>query len=163
MTNPLLQPDDRFRPTTFGSGENPFAEGDAVLDAEAARGTRAENNFAPTAADAGRPFLPQYVVTAEHRGWLLLLIDSVSMLAAGFGLLVVWTGYVLPLLGIIPAVTVINLAADDLRMMRLGGRNPEGRTLTIIALILAAVLAVGLSVMCGLFYFWQFELFPESM
>lgn len=162
MTNPLLQPDDRFRPKKVA--DDTFSEGDGVLEADAARaGARQANTFAAAAADSSRPFLPQYVMTAEHRGWLLLLIDGISLAAGCIGIFVYWTGYILPLLGIIPAVTVIFLAADDLRMMQLGGRNPEGRGLTIAALIIAAFLTIGISVMCGLFAYWRISVIPEWM
>jgi hypothetical protein len=166
MTNPLLQPDDRFRPKklTDADDANPFSEGDGVLEADAARaGARQGNTFAAAAADTSRPFLPQYITTAEHRGWLLLFIDGISLAAGCVGIFVYWMGYVLPLLGIIPAVTVIFLAADDLRMMRLGGRDPAGRGLTILALIIAALLTLGISAMCGLFAYWRISLMPEWM
>ncbi len=164
MSNPLLQPDDRFRPKKVADDANPFSEGDGVLEADAARaGARQANTFAAAAADTSRPFLPQYIATAEHRGWLLLFIDAISLAAAGVGIFVFWAGYVLPLLGIIPAVTVIFLAAEDLRMMRLGGRNPEGRGLTIAALLIAALLTIGLSAMCGMFAYFEWSLLPEWM
>jgi|GEM_PF-6101401 len=163
MSNPLLTPDDRFRPKKVEDLQaNPFSEGDAVLEAsDAAAGARQNNTFAPGAADSSRPFLPQYVMTAEHRGRLLLLLDGISLVAGCFGALVMWMGYVLPLLGIVPAVTVIFLAADDLRTMRLGARNPEGRGITLFALIFAALLTVSLAVMCGLFAWWRVGLLPD--
>lgn len=164
MTNPLLRPDDRFRPKKVAehTEANPFSEGDAVLEAEAALAARAANSFAPAAsADSSRPYLPQYQVTAEHRGWLLLLLDMISLGACLLGVLVMWLGYILPLMGIVPGVVVVFLAADDLRMMRLGGRNPEGRGLTIVALVLGAVIPLVIGVMCGLFYYFGWSLFPD--
>jgi hypothetical protein len=163
MTNPLLRPDDpRFKPKKVADDAeaNPFSEGDAVLDAEATAPNRSENTFAPAANDSSRPFLPQYVVTAEHRGWLLLLLDLISLGACLLGVLVNLIGYVLPLLGIMPAVVVVFLAAEDLRMMRLGGRNPDGRSMTLLALVVGAILTIAIATMCGLFYYFNFSLFP---
>lgn len=164
MTNPLLRPDDpRFRPKKIGehADANPFSEGDAVLEAEAGSAARNANSFAPPAADSSRPFLPQYQVTAEHRAWLFLALDGISLSLCALGLFVTWIGYVLPLLGIVPAVVVVFLAADDLRMMRLGGRNPEGRGLTILALVLGAIIPLAIGLMCGLFFYFQWSLLPD--
>jgi hypothetical protein len=164
MTNPLLRPDDRFRPKKIAeqAEANPFSEGDAVLEAEAAAAARNSNSFAPAGSgDTSRPYLPQYQTTAEHRAWLLLALDGISLFAGLMGVLVMWLGYLIPLLGIVPAVVAFFLAADDLRMMRLGGRNPDGRSLTILALVLGVVFPVAIGVMCGLFYYFEWSLFPD--
>jgi hypothetical protein len=165
MSNPLLTPDDRFRPRKVEDlRDNPFQEGDAILDAsEAAEAARQQNTFAPGAADSSRPFLPQYETTANHRGVLLLVLDAVSLFAGCLGVFVAWLGYALPLLGIVPAVTVFFLAADDLRTMRLGARNPEGRVMTLFALIFAAILMLSIGAMCGLFAWWGIPVLPEWM
>ena len=165
MSNPLLTPDDRFRPRKVEDlRDNPFQEGDAILDAsEAAEAARQQNTFAPGAADSSRPFLPQYETTANHRGALLLALDAVSLFAGCLGVFVAWLGYALPLLGIVPAVTVFFLAADDLRTMRLGARNPEGRVMTLFALIFAAILMLSIGAMCGLFAWWGIPVLPEWM
>ena len=165
MSNPLLTPDDRFRPKKVEDLKgNPFQEGDAVLEAaEAAETARRDNTFAPGAADSSRPFLPQYVTTAEHRGVLLLALDGLSLVAGCLGFLAAFLGYVLPLLGLVPAVAVLFMAADDLRMMRLGGRNPEGRLMTVFSLIFAVILIVVISAMCGLFAYWRVPILPDWM
>lgn len=166
MTNPLLRPDDpRFRPKKVAgdADANPFSEGDAVLDAEATAPNRNTNTFAPAATDSSRPFLPQYVMTADHRGWLLLALDLISFFACLLGVLVNWIGYALPLLGIMPAVVVVFLAAEDLRMMKLGGRNPAGQSITRLALGVAVFLTLAIATMCGLFFYFRFSVLPLWM
>ena len=164
MTNPLLTPDDRFKPKKIGEADaNPFSEGDAVLEAEASSAARQQNAFAPAATDSSRPFLPQYEVTVGHRAWLLLLLDLISFFAGFLGVLVLLIGWILPLTGLVPAGLVVFLAADDLRTMRSGGRDPAGRPLTILALILAVLLTLGIGAMCGLFYYWKVPLIPLWM
>ncbi|WP_254508622.1 hypothetical protein [Anatilimnocola floriformis] len=165
MSNPLLTPDDRFRPKRVEDlRDNPFQEGEAIIEAsDAAAAARQQNTFAPGAADSSRPFLPRYETTVEHRGVLLLALDGVSLLAGCLGIFASWLGYVLPLLGIVPAVVVLFLAADDLRSMRTGARNPEGRTMTIFALLFAVILIVAISAMCGLFAYWRVKILPDWM
>jgi hypothetical protein len=165
MTNPLLQPDDRFRPrqSVRADGSNPFAEGDALLEAEAGRPERAAGTFAAPVASDQTPFQPQYEVTAEHRGGMLLIMSLICLAGACLGTLVSWVGWLLPLLAIVPGVTVIFLAAEDLKMMRLGGRNPEGRLLTWVALILSTLMVLILGTMIGFFIYWGMNLIPEWM
>lgn len=170
MSNPLLRPDDpRFQPRqmTQADGTNPFAEGDAVLEAEAANAagspaSRAGTFTAPTPTDE-RPFRVQYELTAPHRGGMLLILSVVSLVGALLGGLVTYLGWVLPLLAIVPAATVIFLAMEDLRMMKLGGRDPAGRGLTRAALFVSSLLALGLCTMVGLFIYWGMNILPEWM
>jgi hypothetical protein len=166
MSNPLLKPDDpRFRPKqlTQADGANPFAEGDAVLEAEAVTPKREGNAFAAPAGGDNLPFLPHYETTAAHRGGMLLMLTAISILGACLSIFVGYLGWLLPLLAIVPAGVVIFLAADDLKMMRLGGRDPSGRALTLTALILSSFLVVGIAVVVGLLIYWGWNLLPEGL
>jgi hypothetical protein len=144
MSNPLLRPDDRFQPKSIvgADGSNPFSEGEGLLEAEATAPPRGEGVFAPPGSTAGRPFVPQYETTAEHRGRLLLFLTGIAAAAAMSGLFASYIGWLFPILGLIPAGTVIFLAAEDLRMMKLGGRNAEGRFQTILAMLLSIVAVI---------------------
>ncbi len=164
MSNPLLKPDDpRFRPKQIvqPDGGNPFSEGEAVLEATGEAGPRSTNTFASPTIEGGRPFIPQYEQTADHRGGLLLSLISVTFVGGLLGLFYGWLGLVLPFLSIVPAVAVIFMASEDLKMMKLGGRDPAGRTLTIIALILAVVLTLIIATMIGLLVYWGVSFFPD--
>lgn len=163
MSNPLLRPDDRFQPKQIGQGDgaNPFSEGEAILEAESAAAPRRSGTFAPPSSTAERPFVPQYETTADHRGVQLLFLTGVAGVAALMGFGVAYLGWILPMLGLIPAGTVIFLAAEDLRMMRVGARNVVGRPFTVMALVLSVLLIVGIGLEIWLFISWEMSLLPE--
>jgi hypothetical protein len=175
MSNPLLRPDDpRFRRKDLQQpdGTNPFSEGDGVLEAESdraqqAQADRQQNVFAAPSNHGGRPFVPQYELTADHRGGLLLGLSSIGSVAAILSWLVVGDyvglGWLFPLLGIVPAVTAIFLAADDLRMMRLGARDPAGRGLTLTALVISTVSVLILVVGVIALIYWGYSGLPKGM
>ncbi|QDU28324.1 hypothetical protein ETAA8_34240 [Anatilimnocola aggregata] len=170
MSNPLLRPDDpRFRKQQISQadGANPYAEGDGVLEAEAdAASTRDKNSFAAPASSGGRPFVPQYEVTADHRAGLLLILTSITILASGVAWLTATSfmlvGWLLPLIGIVPSIAVVFLAADDLRTMRLGARDPAGRTLTLLALWLSAFTTITILTATGLMIYWGISILPPG-
>lgn len=170
MSNPLLRPDDpRFQPRQVQQpdGTNPFSEGEALLDAAAASQERRDNVFAPPADDGGRPFVPHYELTADHRGGLLLALSSIGIIASLTGWLVIGgvmsVGWLFPLLGVVPAFTVVFMAYEDLKMMRLGGRDSAGRGLTRTALIISASSLVLLLTAIGLLIHWGVNWLPEGM
>ncbi|WP_425619292.1 hypothetical protein NA78x_003030 [Anatilimnocola sp. NA78] len=170
MSNPLLRPDDpRFQPKQVeqADGTNPFSEGDAVLEAEAEAGKQKKDALsAPMGAGSERPFVPQYEMTADHRAGLLLTLTSIAIL----GSLVAWlaaasifyVGWLLPLFGIVPSFAVIFLAMDDLKTMHLGARNPEGRTLTILALTLSIFMTICILAGVGLMVYWGMSILPKG-
>jgi hypothetical protein len=162
MSNPLLRPDDRFQPKQIAQpdGSNPFSEGDGVLEAESSAPARGDHSFAPPSSTAERPFVPQYETSADHRGVQLLALTGIAGVAALAGLAVSYIGWVLPVLGAIPAGTVIFLAADDLRTMKLGGRNREGRPFTILALVLSIVIEIVIALMSYAFFTWELRFLP---
>lgn len=165
MSNPLLRPDDRFQPKQIGQadGSNPFSEGDAILEAESSAPTRGAGTFAPPASTAERPFVPQYETTADHRGALLLFLTGIAGAAGLSGLAALYIGWVFPILGLIPAGTVLFLAAEDLRMMRLGAKNVSGKPLTIIALVLSVFVVLGNALVIWFCFSWEIPILPEWM
>jgi hypothetical protein len=175
MSNPLLRPDDpRFRRKDLqqSDGTNPFSEGDGVLEAESESGKqgqadRQQNVFAAPSNQGGRPFVPQYEMTADHRGGLLLGLSSIGSVAAILSWLVagdyVGLGWLFPLLGMVPAVTAIFMAADDLRMMRMGARDPAGRGMTISALVIGVVSVITLATGIGALIYWGISWLPKGM
>ena len=165
MSNPLLRPDDRFQPKQLGQGDgaNPFSEGEAILEAEASAPVRASNTFAPPGSTSERPFVPQYETTADHRGAQLMFLTGVAAVAALSGLGVLYLGWILPILGLVPAGTVIFLAAEDLRMMKLGARDRKGKPLTIMALVFSIVVLLATALMIWAFVYWELAILPEWM
>ncbi len=165
MSNPLLRPDDRFQPKKIGGadGANPFSEGDGVLEAESTAPTRGPGTFAPPASTAERPFVPQYETTKDARGPLLLFLTGVAGAGGLSGLAAVYIGWVFPILGLIPAGTAFFLAAEDLRMMRVGGRDRKGKPLTVIALVLSVFVIVGNALVIWWCVQWEVSILPEWM
>jgi len=171
MSNPLLKPDDpRFQPKQVeqADGTNPFSEGDAVLEAEAEAGKQAKSALAaPMGAGSERPFVPQYEMTADHRAGLLLTLSGIAIVGALIAWLaaasVFYVGWLLPLLGIVPSFAVIFMASEDLKTMRLGARNPEGRTLTMLALTLSIFVTICILTGVGLMVYWGMSILPPGL
>ena len=137
MSNPLLKPNDpRFQKPSLvdPAGQNRFAEGTAA--AEGAKEDSGEAFAAGAAADA-RPYQPQYEVTQQARGGMLLTIAWLGIGGAVIGLIALIglypTGYFAPLISIVPAATAWLLAYQDLRTMQLGAMDGTGRQRTRLA------------------------------
>jgi len=137
MSNPLIKPNDpRFQKPSIvdGTGQNRFAEGTPVAD-----GAKEEpgDAFAAGAAADARPFQPQYEVTQQARGGLLLLIAWLGIGGAVIGLIALMglfpTGYFAPLISVVPAATAWLLAYQDLKTMQLGAMDNKGRPRTRLA------------------------------
>jgi hypothetical protein len=153
MSNPLLKPGDpRFsKPTPIdAAGQNRFAELEEVeasaveesagkQDSQQASGaTTASGLYAATPAGSELPFRPHYEVSAPSRGQFLLVLAVIGLAGAACGassLLDVYnTGWLLPLCGVFAAGPALVLGYMDLGEMYLGGRDPEGRPLTHLAM-----------------------------
>lgn len=137
MSNPLIKPNDpRFqKPSiTDAAGQNRFSEGDpaAALDQG-----EAGDAFAAGAAAGARPYQPQYEVTQQSRGRMLLTIAGLGLAGAVLGLIalagVFPTGYFATLISVVPAATAWMLAYQDLKAMRLGAMDDSGRSRTRLA------------------------------
>ena len=150
MSNPLLRPNDpRFQPPPLrdDAGNNLFADPDAPVQAEAADGqpvatppptAAADHLFAPPSAVAGedQAYQPHYETTHPHRGFLLLVL-AVAGLAGDTAFLLLFTGGIFGLVGlvaIVPAGIAFVLGRADLAGIRQGAIDPSGRQLTLIAL-----------------------------
>jgi hypothetical protein len=148
MSNPLLNPGDpRFaKPTVLdAAGQNRFAELEEVeasaveQDADSASGAKSpEDVYAATPAGSELPFRPHYEVSAPSRGQLLLVLAVIGLAGAACGassLLDIYnTGWLLPLCGVFAAGPALVLGYMDLGEMYLGGRDPEGRPVTHLAM-----------------------------
>ena len=174
MSNPLIRPNDpRFQPPPLrdAAGNNLFVDADAPIAAEPADGgplparivEPAEHNLfaAPAAQPIDEPaYQPQFETTHPHRGMLLLVLSVVGLAGSGSLLLVV-TGSILGLLGlvaIIPAAAAWLLGRSDLRAMRQGAIDPSGLIQTRLAMwlglagtLIYVVSLIGLLVTVGYF------------
>jgi hypothetical protein len=140
MTNPLLQPDDRFKRPQFRSsdGQNLFGDG-AAEPLPAVPQDQAGNIFAAPASsgEQTKVYAPVYVQTMSHRGNLLLSLAGLGlggtacMLAAITGWL---PGWVFAMIGIVPALICAYLALEDQKAIRAGAMDPAGETPTTLAL-----------------------------
>jgi len=137
MSNPLIKPNDpRFQKPSLvdPAGQNRFAEGAAA--SEGAKEGSGDAFAAGAAADA-RPFQPQYEVTQQARGGMLLTIAWLGIGGAMIGLTALIglfpSGYFAPLISVVPAATAWLLAHQDLKTMQLGAMNDNGRPRTRLA------------------------------
>jgi hypothetical protein len=136
MSNPLIKPNDpRFQKPSLvdPAGQNRFAEGAAADGAKEGTG----DAFAAGAAADARPYQPQYEVTQQARGGMLLIIAWLGIGGAVIGLIdltgLFAAGYFAPLISVVPAATAWLLAYQDLRTMQLGAMDGAGRPKTRLA------------------------------
>src|SRR2546423_838584 len=117
MSNPLLRPNDpRFQKPDIRDevGKNRFGESDQPADAAASDG-----NYAASAADKERPFVPRYEVQQQPRTGLLLLLGGLAWAAAVVGVAslagLLSLGWISPLLGAGPGAIAWLLAHAELK------------------------------------------------
>lgn len=148
MSNPLLRPNDpRFtKPSLLDAeGKNLFSEGNEVVPASAVNEDGStvadENVYAPSAVDA--PYQPRYEVSQGHRGALLMVLAITGLMGALLGIssLAGWwvLGWVPAFLAIVPSGCAMGLGWQDLRAMRMGAMDPQGRNMTQLAFWLGAL------------------------
>ncbi len=142
MTNPLLQPDDRFRRKTVldEQGRNLFSDSEANTNdeniaADPHSALAAPRDSGPTA------YQPQYIQSLGHRGPFIANLGTVSF-ACMWLLLLVFTDYLFlgvaaAFLGITLAIATLLLGYHDLRGMTLGAVDPAGRSKTLLGFRLA--------------------------
>ncbi len=146
MSNPLLKPGDpRFAkpPVTDSAGQNRFAERDPAeqerQEAEAIGDSAASGTaYSATAASSELPYQPQYETTAPSREPLLLTLAGLGLAGALCGtsslLGIYHAGWLVPLCAVFAAGPAWVLAYKDLGEMHLGGRDPAGRSPTLLAM-----------------------------
>lgn len=148
MSNPILKPNDpRFtKPSPFDlEGKNRFSEANEVVTASAVNEDGStfvdENRYSASAEST--PYQPRFEVSQGHRGVLLLVLAVTGLVGSLFGIssLAGWwvLGWVFSFLAIIPAGCALGLGWQDLRAIRLGAMDPNGRNLTQIAFWLGAL------------------------
>jgi len=141
MSNPLLQPDKRFRRESLADeqGRNRFAESDDVVEAATVSG--GEILAAPS--EPGPPaYQPHYTAALPHRGgfiaglgatgfavsWLLLLSFSPSWVVVGVAA---------SFLGVALSIAAAIVGYHDLKGISLGAIDPAGRDKTLLGFRLA--------------------------
>lgn len=137
MSNPLLQPDGRFRRESVldEDGRNRFAEPLQASQAE---------DIGPLAApaDAGRPaYQPRYTESYAHRGFLVVTLGA-SSFAICWLLLLTYTRYMLlgiagAAVGMALAIATLIIGYHDLSGMTRGAIDATGRGQTILGFRLA--------------------------
>lgn len=138
MTNPLLQPDDRFRRPALPTGdENPFADRPPDPNAPAVESPRIE----PQPGD--------FVNSYPHRGWTILTLAIAAFLAVILSSLAFTGGppwlVVFSIFALLPALFAWQYGISDLKAMELGAMDRDGEQLTQIGMWLgAAGLVLGL-------------------
>ena len=150
MSNPLLQPNDRFRRPSVvdAEGHNRFGE---LPSAEAEEATaRRDNNLLASPSDSSPvAYQPEYVAALPHRGRFIAGLGTAGFFLCWL-LLLTFTDYILlgvvaSLLGVTVSLAALVLGYQDLKGMTLGAVDPEGRSATLLGfrLALAGVLLGG--------------------
>lgn len=150
MSNPLLQPGDRFRRPSVvdAEGHNRFAELPSATG-EGANTQRNDELLAAPSDSSPVAYQPEYVAALPHRGGFIAGLG-----AAGFFLcwllLLTFTDYILlgviaSLLGVTVSLATLILGYQDLKGMTVGAIDPQGRPMTLLGfrLALAGVLLGG--------------------
>lgn len=134
MTNPLLQPDDRFRRKTVDAlGRNRFS--DDAAPAEESSAVTSENPLAGPSDSSQRPYLPRYQTSYAHHGPLVIGLGLLG-LAGCFALLMAFAGQALiglalGLLGIALCLAAVVRGYQELSGMANGAVDASGRFLAL--------------------------------
>jgi hypothetical protein len=131
--NPL---DGAPRPLSDGSGKNPFAdENGSVADV-------ANDNIFATSGSASPDVRPEYVTMLTHRGPLQLSLGIANLLiCVASGVIAIWEPAVTAILvaNWVLAIALSIKAVRDLRAMRAGAMDHQGRSATRAAGVLALI------------------------
>ena len=141
MSNPLLQPSDRFRRESVADeqGRNRFAEEEEVVEASGSGG----GELLASPADEGPPaYQPRYTTALPHRGTFIAWLGSAGFAASWLLLLAfsprwVLLGVAASFLGVALSLAAAILGYHDLKGMSLGAVDPEGREGTLLGFRLA--------------------------
>jgi hypothetical protein len=154
MSNPLLQPNDRFRRpgVVDPEGKNRFAdEGPA---SESTPVDRSNPLAAPV--DASQPaYVPQYQTTYAHRGVLVLVLGGLGFVAS-WGVLLIsiqqfGLGISLTIVGIALSLASVVLGYQELTGMSAGAIDASGRNRALLGYRLGlAGLVLGFGFLAGL-------------
>jgi len=159
MSNPLLRPNDpRFNKPEIHdpSGRNRFCESEQP-DTAATEAVSSGSQYAASAGDAPRPFVPTYEVQQQPRTALLLLLGGLAWAAAvvgvgSFGGLIS-LGWISPLIGAAPGAVAWALAHAELKAIRAGAIEAGAQSQTRHAYWLAlSGLLLCLAVVAAMIY-----------
>jgi len=130
MSNPLLKPNDpRFQKPEIrdDAGQNRFGEAQPAK----AKSQDGESVFAAGAGDDARPYEPKYEAQQASRVFLLTTLAAIAWLCGVFGSISLTRflslGWILPLLGIVPAAAAWLLAHEELRTIQTGAIDESAR------------------------------------
>jgi hypothetical protein len=153
MTNPLLQPDDRFRRASVvdAQGKNRFADDATVGSASSAN---ASNPLAAPADSTQPAYQPQFQTAYPHRGRFVAWLGTLGFLLCWCLLLVyvsqVMLGMAAAILGISLSLAGVVLGYQELSGMTTGAIDPAGRSSALLGYRLGlagVVLGIG-AVLC---------------
>jgi hypothetical protein len=133
MSNPLLQPDGRFRRPSVvdAAGRNRFAD-----EGETAPAESSGDLLAPPAGDADPVYQPHYQAIVTHRGGLIAGL-GVTGFAMSWMLLLAYTNYAYlglaaSFFGIALSLGTSIIGYHDLKGMSLGAIDERGRDSTLL-------------------------------
>jgi hypothetical protein len=134
MSNPLLQPDGRFKPRTVRDeqGQNRFSEPPGLQQAVPVRA-----DFMTPPPDSGG-YQPQYTAATPHRASKILGLGLAGMVLCWL-LLLSFTDYAIvgvaaSLLGVGLSLAAVVQGYHDLSGMTAGAVDPNGRERTLLGL-----------------------------
>jgi len=132
MSNPLLQPDGRFRRPSMvdDQGRNRFGDSEQVSD------PRPDSDILAPPTDDAEPYQPQYQAFVPHRGGLLVTL-GITGFALSWLLLLAYTSYAYlglaaSLVGITLSLGTSVMAFHDLKGFDRGAIDERGRDSTLL-------------------------------
>lgn len=147
MTNPLLQPDGRFRRPSVvdDQGQNRFGEG-GVAGQEIPPAQTSGDILAPPVDDSESTYRPRYQAFVPHRGGLILGLGILGF-AMSWLLLLAFTDYAYlglaaSFFGIALSLGTSVIGYHDLKGMSLGAIDDRGHDSTLLGFRFA---------LCGIF------------
>jgi hypothetical protein len=137
MSNPLLQPDGRFRrPSVVDEqGQNRFA------DSEQVDAPPPSSNLLAAPSNDPAAYQPRYQAIVPHRGPLLAILGGVGV-GMSWLLLLAFVNYAMlgvmaSFFGVAMSLAVATIAYQDLKGMTLNAIDPAGRNATLLGFRLA--------------------------
>jgi hypothetical protein len=133
MSNPLLQPDGRFRRPSVvdAEGRNRFAD-----EGETAPAKASDDLLASPVSDAEPVYQPHYQAIVPHRGGLIAWLGIVGFAMSWLLLLAFWDyaylGLAASFFGIALSLGTSIIGYHDLKGMSLGAIDERGRDSTLL-------------------------------
>jgi hypothetical protein len=170
MTNPLLRPDDpRFRKPELrdSAGHNPFAEAADAQVTDAPLDDSAGDLFAAGGAADPRPFQERVTVQEPSRVALLLTLAGLGWAAALAGTTALTglfsSGWIGPLLGVVPAWAAWMLAYHDLRAIDAGAIDAVAAPRVRLAFWLGLAALLACAAIVGVMIYQNMSFLPDLL